>query len=71
MKINPSSKEIFTDTGEFIKRLHCPIHVKWNAMKKNGMDTRICFECNKTIHDTASLNDTDLVRLSTMTLKLV
>jgi len=32
-------------------------------MKKNGMDTRICFECNKTIHDTASLNDTDLVRL--------
>ena len=63
MKINPSSKEIFTDTGEFIKRLHCPIHVKWTAMKKNGMDTRICFECNKTIHDTASLNDTDLVRL--------
>ena len=35
MKINPSSKEIFTETGEFIKRLHCPIHKKWNAMKKN------------------------------------
>ena len=32
-------------------------------MKKMGMDRRICFECNKTIHDTASLNDTDLVRL--------
>ena len=63
MKINPSTKEIFTDSGEFIKYLHCPIHVKWNAMKKNGMDTRMCFECNKTIHDTASLNDTDLVRL--------
>ena len=63
MKINPSTKEIFTDAGAFIKRLHCPIHVKWKAMKKMGMDRRICFECNKTIHDTASLNDTDLVRL--------
>jgi len=63
MKINPSTKEIFTDSGEFVKRLHCPIHVKWKAMKKMEVDTRICFECNKTIHDTASLNDTDLVRL--------
>ena len=40
MKINPSTKEIFTDTGAFVKRLHCPIHVKWKAMKKNGMDRR-------------------------------
>jgi hypothetical protein len=63
MKINPSSKEIFTDTGEFIKRLHCPIHVKWNAMKKNGDRSKICVECNKTIHDTANINDNDIVKL--------
>ena len=63
MKINPSTKEIFTDAGTFIKRLHCPINLKWKAMKKMEVDRRICFECNKTIHDTASLNDTDLVRL--------
>ena len=63
MKIKPSTKEIFTDAGAFIKRLHCPINVKWKAMKKMEVDRRICFECNKTIHDTASLNDTDLVRL--------
>ena len=36
MKIKPSTKEIYTDTGKFVKRLHCPIHVKWKAMKKNG-----------------------------------
>ena len=63
MKINPSTKEIFTDSGEFVKRLHCPIHVKWKKIKKTEVDTIICFERNKTIHDTASLNDTDLVRL--------
>jgi|TARA_B110000879_G_scaffold13840_1_gene17220 hypothetical protein len=63
MKINPSTKEIFTDTGEFIKRLHCPIHVKWNAMKKNGDRSKICVKCNKTIYDTANLNDTDILKL--------
>ena len=63
MKINPSTKEIFTATGTFVKRLYCPIHVKWKAMKKIGDGSRICIECNKTIQDTASFNDTDLIKL--------
>ena len=63
MKINPSTKEIYTDTGKFVKRLHCPIHVKLNAMKKNGDRSKICVECNKTIHDTANINDNDIVKL--------
>ena len=63
MKINPSNKELFTDSGTFLKRLHCPIHVKWNAMKKNGDRSKICVKCNKTIYDTANLNDTDILKL--------
>ena len=63
MKINPSTKEIYTYTGKFVKRLHCPIHVKWNAMKKNGDRSKICVECNKTIHYTANINDNDIVKL--------
>ena len=63
MKIKPSTKEIYTDTGKFVKRLNCPIHVKWNAMKKNGDRSKICVKCNKTIYDTDSLNDPDLVKL--------
>ena len=63
MKIKPSTKEIFTDAGAFVKRLYCPIHVKWKAMKKNGDRSRICIECNKTIHDTDSLNDPYLAKL--------
>ena len=63
MKIKPSTKEIFTDAGAFVKRLYCTIHVKWKAMKKNGDRSKICVECNKTIHDTANINDNDIVKL--------
>jgi hypothetical protein len=65
MKINPSNKEIYTDSGTFLKRLHCPIGVMWNHMKENGSNTRMCSGCEKTIHDTEHLSDAELEYLLT------
>ena len=42
MKINPSNKELYTDSGAFLKRLHCPISVMWKDMSENGSNTRMC-----------------------------
>ena len=63
MKINPSNKELYTDSGAFLKRLHCPISAKWKDMRENGSNTRICSNCDKTIHDTAYLTDLELDHL--------
>lgn len=63
MKINPSNKELYTDSGAFLKRLHCPISVMWNDMKENGSNIRMCSGCEKTIHDTEHLSDAELEHL--------
>lgn len=65
MKINPSKKELYTDSGTFLKRLHCPISVMWKDMKENGSKTRMCTGCEKTIHDTEHLSDAELEHLLT------
>jgi len=63
MKINPSTKEIFTDTGTFVKRLHCPISMMWKDMMENGSNTRACSHCDKTIYDTEHLSDAEIEHL--------
>ena len=63
MKLNPSNKELYTDSGTFLKRLHCPVNAKWKDMRVNGANTRLCSVCDKTIHETAHLTDADLQKL--------
>ena len=63
MKINPSTKEIFTDTRTFVKRLHCPISMMWKDIMENGSNTRACSHCDKTIYDTEHLIDAEIEHL--------
>ncbi len=65
MKINPSNKELYTDSGTFLKRLHCPVSVIWKDMTENGSNTRACSHCDKTIHDTEHLKDAEIEHLLT------
>ena len=63
MKLNPSNKELYTDSGTFLKRLHCPVSVMWKDMMENGSNTRACSHCDKIIYDTEHLTDADLQEL--------
>ena len=65
MKINPSKKELYTDSGTFLKRLHCPVSVMWKDMMENGSNTKACSHCNNTIHDTEQLSDAEIGHLLT------
>jgi len=65
LKLNPSNKELYTDSGRFLKRLHCPISAKWKDMRVNGTNTRLCSVCDKTIHDTEHLSDAEIEHLLT------
>ena len=65
MQINIDSKELFTDMGQFIKKLSCPYKMKWEELKPNGKDnrTRQCSTCDHAIIDTAFCTDEDLLQL--------
>jgi len=58
MKFNPISKNLYTDEGAFIKRLHCPYGIGWNQLStsENG-NGRACSLCKKSVEDTSYMTD--------------
>lgn len=65
MLFNPITNELFNDKGDFIKKLECPIGMKWVSLFNNGetLQERYCQQCHKTITDTSFLNDDKLTLL--------
>jgi hypothetical protein len=61
MKFNPISREVFTDQGEFLKKLDCPFKMDWEAMAISGEAHRKCPVCNHLVVDTEKFNDTELL----------
>lgn len=63
MQIDPTTADLYTDTGQFLKRLCCPRYVLWEEMAPITPGSRECRECSKPVHDTSLMTDQDLVRL--------
>ncbi len=64
MKYNPTTKEIYTDEGRFIKKMNCPEKAEWENMEKGENDLkRTCEICNKSVVDTEFLSDDELLFL--------
>jgi hypothetical protein len=64
MKYNPTTKEIFTNEGQFIKKMSCPKKVEWENMEKGENDLkRMCKICNKSVIDTEFLSDDEVLFL--------
>jgi hypothetical protein len=63
MKINPRTAELFTDDGQFLKRLHCPLRKGLDGLKEDGAGALFCDSCHREIHDTARLSDDELRQL--------
>lgn len=60
MKINPRTAELFTDDGQFLKRLHCPLRKGLEELKGDAAGPLFCDSCHREIHDTAPLGDDDV-----------
>ena len=60
MKINPRTAELFTDEGQFLKRLHCPLRKGGDELKGDGEGALFCDSCHREIHDTSRLSDEEL-----------
>lgn len=64
MKYNPITKELYTDSGTFLKKLHCPLAKQWEELQPTDyLKGKMCDQCNKTVFDTALLSDTELQHL--------
>lgn len=63
MKINPKTLDLYTDSGEFLKQLYCPLKKSWGEMEPMTPTARMCDSCSRVVHDTSLYSDEELVSL--------
>jgi hypothetical protein len=63
MKIDLQTASLFTDSGRFLKKLHCPLGMSWDTMIGAGGNFRTCDACSRDVCDTSKLNDDELLLL--------
>jgi len=63
MKFNPNTKQLFTNEGDLLKRLHCPHGVKWNDLHHSDAIKKYCHFCGKNIIDTQNLDDDAVIAI--------
>jgi hypothetical protein len=61
MKFNPITKELRTDTGEFIKKLGCQYKMTWSELEPIQEGVRNCKQCNHSVTDSALYEDQELL----------
>ena len=65
MKFDSNSNTIYTDSGQFIKKMNCPKKVNWENMKiTENVIKRSCDVCNKAVFDTEFLTDEEVLFLA-------
>ena len=61
MKLDPIQRRLYTDSGQFLKQLHCPRGVGWNDLAVGHAQTqRQCSACDRGIHATDRLTDAEV-----------
>lgn len=63
MKFNPITKELRTDTGEFIKKLGCPYKMTWSELEPIQEGVRNCNQCNHSVIDSALFDGQKLLAI--------
>ena len=64
MQYKVDTKELYTDKGEFVKKMQCPSDVEWGnlTLGKNDIE-RYCIHCDKSILNVEFLSDDEAVFL--------
>ena len=63
MMFDPITKDIYTDKGEFVKRMNCPYRLSWDNLEATNSTMRRCSNCDHLIVDTEVLTDDDLLKM--------
>ena len=62
MKFNPVTNQLFSNSGKFLKELHCPLDLDWEDLERISTQdqNRRCAHCDRKIIDTAFLTEEEL-----------
>jgi uncharacterized protein YegJ (DUF2314 family) len=65
VKFNLVTNQLFTDEGQLIKQLECPLKIDWNSLEKvsNAQGIRSCLHCDHLVIDTINYTDNELYEL--------
>ncbi len=64
MQFKVDTKELYTDKGEFVKKMQCPLDVVWGNMTPTENEIeRNCIRCNKSVLNVEFLSDDEVVFL--------
>ncbi len=62
MQFNPETKALYTDAGELIKVLHCPLRKRWEQLTLLSVSAhRTCASCERTVLDTSGMTEAEVV----------
>ena len=60
MRFDPIKKEVYSDQGEFIKKMNCPYKLNWVSLEATNTRFRNCSNCDRLVVDTKFLSDDEL-----------
>ena len=63
MRIELRTASVFTDSGQFLKTLNCPLRTSWSVMTPGEHGSQICDSCSHEVHDTSTMSDDELLLL--------
>jgi hypothetical protein len=62
MQFNPETKALYTDEGELVKVLHCPLRKQWDQLALLPVKPhRTCANCERMVLDTAAMTDAEVL----------
>ena len=62
MKFNPITNNLYTNEGEFLKKLYCPYDISLDELKEVDKVHSLCAKCNHIVLDSAFLKE-DKIKL--------
>jgi hypothetical protein len=63
MQFNPETNALYTDAGELVKVLHCPLRKQWNQLVLHPSSAhRTCAECERSVLDTSGMTDAEVLK---------
>jgi len=65
MRFDPITKQVYTNNGEFIKKMNCPYKINWDTLEATSTTSRKCSNCDHLIIDTEYMSDDELLHLVT------
>lgn len=62
MQFNPETNALYTDAGELVKVLHCPLRKQWNQLAlQPAHPHRTCAACERSVLDTSRMTDAEVL----------